>query len=35
MSAIHDVGVMLFYFVKARPSVFAALLLAIVFLGSL
>jgi hypothetical protein len=35
MSAIHDIGVMLFYFVKARPAFFVALLLAIIFLGSL
>lgn len=35
MSAIHDIGVMLFYFVKARPAVFAAFALAILIIGSL
>lgn len=35
MSAIHDLGVMLVYFIKARPAVFAALVLLILFLWSL
>lgn len=35
MSAIHDLGVMLFYFVKARPAVFAALALLLLFLVTL
>lgn len=35
MNAIHDLGVMLVYFVKARPAFFAALVLLIPFLWSL
>ena len=35
MNAIHDLGVMLFYFVKARPAVFSALALVLLFLVTL